>query len=299
MQQTGFEEELRVACEAARRPGALIRSSYGASLEVSEKGHADLVTEVDREAEAMIREVLDRSFPEDSILGEEGGGQSGCPGRCWTIDPLDGTAGFIFHAGEDIPSVMLSLLIAGVPHVSAIYFPMTDELFHAVKGGGAYRNGERLEELPEALPVTQCWVALNHYGDCTYESEPFATLRTTLRKPGGARMVTCPTPHSGLAVKVATHSHALSAVVHDNHPGSVKQDIWDIAPAQLIVEEAGGCVLTLRGAAYDYASPEPFVIAASETLAREIAALSGTAGRDPREDGQPQSEAPYYAVEPL
>ena len=123
----------------------------------------DVVTEYDRRSEDYIVAELRRHFPDDPIVGEEGGAyaiqnpQSTIANREWQVDPLDGTTNF--SHGFSIFSVSIGLLIDGVPTVGVVYSPATDELYAAARGLGATWNGKpirvsRIDALQRALLIT-------------------------------------------------------------------------------------------------------------------------------------------------
>lgn len=99
----------------------------------------DPVTEFDRAAEDQIVEALRRDRPDDAIVGEEGAADPGTSGLEWHIDPIDGTANFLY----DLPSWSTSVAVvdANGPLAGAVYAPVTDELFSASRGCGATLNG--------------------------------------------------------------------------------------------------------------------------------------------------------------
>ena len=100
----------------------------------------DPVTEFDRAAEALIVDTLRLARPDDSIVGEEGAEHAGTSGLEWHIDPIDGTANFVY----DLPAWCTSVAVVDElgPLAGAVYVPVTDELFCAARGAGATRNGE-------------------------------------------------------------------------------------------------------------------------------------------------------------
>ena len=153
------EAVLELALQLAREAGAIQSRRYETEFEVDSKSMAnDLVTEVDRACEALIAERLRAERPGDSLLTEEGSGweREGAAWR-WVIDPLDGTTNF----AHGYPRFCVSI---GVEHrgerrVAAVYDPLLDELYHAVRGGGAWLGERRLsvssqEDLGHALVAT-------------------------------------------------------------------------------------------------------------------------------------------------
>lgn len=147
----------------ARGAGAIIMRHFAAPIPISARKstRSDVVTAADTEAEAFIvRELLAR-FPDHHIVGEEGGGQ-GAPAATapyhWFVDPVDGTVNF----AAKLPHFCTSIALATPdrqPLLGVIYDPTRDELFSAVRGGGAHLNGQPLrvttiEELADAVVST-------------------------------------------------------------------------------------------------------------------------------------------------
>lgn len=267
-------EQLLLAARAALSAGSIIASGYGKLHYITEKGVGDLVSQVDTEAERLILNIIMKEDVGSNILSEESfhDQNENSPSR-WIIDPLDGTASFLLKAGADKPSVLIAHQLNGVTDISVVFLPVTQEWFYAVKGKGAFKGkGERLIASCPA-PLKETWVDMNHFGDSSLESEMFTKLRIALRSKAGARLVTSQVPHSAIAMRILDGSSGLSAVIHDNNAKKVKQAVWDVAAPQLIVEEAGGVVLNLKGEPYDIFKPEPFVIASSNELAQQIVQL--------------------------
>jgi myo-inositol-1(or 4)-monophosphatase len=266
--------DIRIALKAATQAGRIIAKGYGRVRSVKEKGVGDLVSDIDRNADEAIFAVLKKHRPEDAVCSEEISPlRASSKGRMWIVDPLDGTAGYIFKAGPQFSCVMIALRERETTVLSVVHNPMTDEWFYAVRGKGAWKNGKhlRIRSVPE---LARAWVDMNHYGDATQESRAFAELRKKLRTKGGAALVTSWLPHSLSACRIAegTGPHA---VVHDNNQKKVKQGPWDIAAQQLILEEAGGVFRTLKGKLVNPFKAEPFIVAASDSLAQQIRKRAG------------------------
>src|SRR5215471_19792 len=120
---------LEAAAAAARKAGQILLSYWRNLPEgsVTEKGRNDLVSRADKESEAVIVAALLDSFPEDGILGEEGGRQDARSGREWIIDPLDGTSNFV--AGFPFWCISIaarqgSEIVAGV-----VWDPLREEIY--------------------------------------------------------------------------------------------------------------------------------------------------------------------------
>ena len=126
-----------VAKEAAVSTGRILFEQYWNENQTgSLKADRTLVTEADKAADLMIREIIQKSFPEDGILSEEGSTTLPETDNVWIIDPLDGTVNF--SRGLNYWGVSIARLKDGFPHSAAIYFPLADELFSASLGEGAF-----------------------------------------------------------------------------------------------------------------------------------------------------------------
>jgi myo-inositol-1(or 4)-monophosphatase len=132
---------LDVAVAAAREAGEIISAAMDRPKNISYKGEVDLVTETDKKSEAAILARLRREFASHAIIAEEGGASG--PGASaeyqWHVDPLDGTTNFAH--GYPVFAVSLGLLQHGEPLIAAIYNPVNRDLFTAIRGQGAHRNG--------------------------------------------------------------------------------------------------------------------------------------------------------------
>jgi myo-inositol-1(or 4)-monophosphatase len=143
MTDRDLDLRLLTARAVAREAGKLAYDYFTrrAQLEVERKGMQDLVSVADRAVEDLIRARLRGAFPDDDLLGEEGGGEEPRPGGgLWVIDPIDGTANFL--RGMPYWSVALAYVIEHRVEIGVTYDPVHDELFSARRGGGAQRNHE-------------------------------------------------------------------------------------------------------------------------------------------------------------
>ena len=145
----GGRKALDIALEAARNAGALIRARFYTDKEVSYKGPSNLVTDVDIATEALLRENFALEFPSIGFLGEESGGDSSEVGLRWIVDPVDGTRNYALG----VPHFAVSLaLVSGTEILLGVtYDPMRDEMFYAVKGYGAFLNGNPISVTKQTL----------------------------------------------------------------------------------------------------------------------------------------------------
>jgi myo-inositol-1(or 4)-monophosphatase len=141
MTEPDLDLRLLTARTVAREAGKLALDYFRrrAQLEVELKGMQDVVSVADRAVEDLIRARLSGAWPEDDLLGEEGGGAEPRPGAVlWVIDPIDGTANFL--RGMPYWSVALACVIDDRVEIGVTYDPVHDELFWARRGGGAHRD---------------------------------------------------------------------------------------------------------------------------------------------------------------
>ena len=136
-----FAAELAVAIRGAGAAAELVRARGGAH-QVREKARADLVTSVDEAAERAIAGIIRARFPDDRIVGEELSSARVHAGRRWYVDPIDGTTNFVHRH----PFVCVSIGFADDAGVAAavVHAPLLGEVYRAVRGHGAWLNGERL-----------------------------------------------------------------------------------------------------------------------------------------------------------
>lgn len=149
-----------VAINAASKAGEWIKTRLGTVKQLNTKSAvSDLVTEVDKGAESMIRKLIFTHFPDHAILGEEGvapGPEASAQALekyaeeeyLWIVDPVDGTTNFVH--GFPFFSVSIALAHKGEVIVGVIYDPSRDEMFVAEKGKGAYVHGKRMQVSGEA-----------------------------------------------------------------------------------------------------------------------------------------------------
>lgn len=148
---------LELAVSIAREAGAMLLAKRPARPEVlaTKSSPTDVVTELDRAAEELIRARLRHARPYDAILGEEGGETPG-RGVRWVVDPIDGTVNFLYGLPAWAVSIAAEVdgeVVAGVVHNVPL-----GELYTAVKGGGAWLGGERLR-CNTGVPLAQALVA--------------------------------------------------------------------------------------------------------------------------------------------
>jgi myo-inositol-1(or 4)-monophosphatase len=224
--------------ETVRAAGALTLAMFGSPVKQWIKGKNSPVCEADIEADRLLRQRLMRATPDYGWLSEESADDSArlAARRVWVVDPIDGTRGFI--AGHPDWAISAALVEDGRPVVAALFAPAIDELFVAVKGEGATRNGRSLR--------TSAGAQL----DGARIAGPQRRLERLAAIVPGIRPVA--KIHS-LALRIA---RVASGEVDVALAGPNSRD-WDLAAADLLVHEAGGALTSLEGRPPIYNRPDP------------------------------------------
>lgn len=238
-----------VAINTASKAGEWIKSKLGdfANLDLKQSLH-DLVTEVDKGSEAMIRKLILTHFPTHVILGEEGvapGADASVKALSevldaeyvWIVDPLDGTTNFVH--GFPFFCVSIALAHKGQVIVGVIYDPLRDELFVAERGKGAYVRGKRTQVSEDTL-LRNSLVASGLPADRT------TSLPINL---AGIQSLTPKVRNIRIVGSAALH---LAYVATGRLSGfwEIGLNAWDIAAGSLLVEESGGRVTDTLGRPY-------------------------------------------------
>ena len=139
-----LNEYLEYAIMLAKGAGDILMEYFrGNHLDIRTKlNNSDVVTAADKASEKYIISSIHDRFPDHGIMAEESGEENSERVWRWVIDPLDGTTNF--SQGLPVFCVSIALEYEGNPVVGVIYAPYLGELFHAIKGGGAFLNGRRI-----------------------------------------------------------------------------------------------------------------------------------------------------------
>ena len=236
---------IRVAIEAAREAGKILRNVLGKvkQIEIKQNQQFNLVTEADKAAEAKIIDIIRSHYPRHEILGEESGAHSTGSNVRWIIDPLDGTTNFTH--GLPIFSVSIGVERDGEVIAGVVYDPMSDELFHAEKGAGAFLNQRPIRvsataDIEHAMLVTGFPYNIRENPDgCHERFITFLMKAQAIRRLGSAAL-----------------DCAYVAAGRLDGFWEVALQPWDKAAGLLLITEAGGKVTNFRGGAHDlYALP--------------------------------------------
>uniref|UniRef100_B8DJI0 Inositol-1-monophosphatase n=1 Tax=Nitratidesulfovibrio vulgaris (strain DSM 19637 / Miyazaki F) TaxID=883 RepID=B8DJI0_NITV9 len=219
--------------------GALVMDHWRKPRNIRLKGRIDLVTETDLAVEAFLKNRLKDVVPGATFMAEESATSRTPQGTCWIIDPIDGTTNF----AHSLPFVATSVGLwhDGQVVLGIVNAPVLGECFWAVRGGGAFRNGETLH-VSDREPLEQAVVATGFPYTISEDVDTvLARLRKALVTTRGVRR--CGAAAIDLAFVAAGRFDAF-------YEADLKP--WDTAAGWLLVEEAGGRVTGFDGAPYDF-----------------------------------------------
>lgn len=264
MSEAGPSQHDRARFARLARLAADIATSVGDAIAIGDtaivtrkRGRANFATAADHAAERTILERLAAHDPAIPILTEESPRKDlGRAERLWVADPIDGTLNF--SRGLPFYCVLIGYVEEGRVRAAAVYAPRTSEAFVASEGGGATRNGMRIEVSSVAKPSDAFAVASLGFAETAKPGSRFAILNATcarLRVIGSA----------GLEIAYVAMGR-LDLFVHS------ALSPWDIAAASLVAREAGAAVLSLK-TGRDAAWNERQVVIANPTLARATMTL--------------------------
>jgi histidinol-phosphatase len=219
---TDLKTMLEVASEAAMLGGKRTLAYFNAGVTVETKADASPVTIADRESELAIRARIRASYPEHSILGEEGGFETGNPDFKWIIDPLDGTKTFV--RGVPLYGVLVGLEIEGEVRVGAMYLPAMNEMIAAATGLGCHWNG-RPARVSKTSTLEQSTIL--------YTSSPSARAR-------GSAFDLLVNQANVVRGWGDCYGYALVATGRADVMLDARMNPWDCAPLVPILEESGG-----------------------------------------------------------
>ncbi|PKO58987.1 MAG: inositol monophosphatase [Betaproteobacteria bacterium HGW-Betaproteobacteria-19] len=227
---------LNIAVKAARRAATVINraSTQLELLTVESKSPNDFVTEVDRAAEKAIIDVLRDAYPGHGILAEESGESGADSEFVWIIDPLDGTTNFI----HGFPQYAVSIAVTknGVLEHGVIFDPISNELYTASRGGGAYLNDRRLR-VSRRLRLAESLIGTGFpFRQFDNIDAYLAMFREVAQKTAGIR-------------RPGAASLDLAYVAAGRLDGFWEMGLapWDMAAGVLMIQEAGGLVSDLAG----------------------------------------------------
>lgn len=229
--------DLELALELAARADAITAERFGAlDLRVDTKPDLTPVTDADVDVETALRAVLAAERPGDAVLGEEHGGASSLSGRQWVIDPIDGTKNFV--RGVPVWASLIALLDDGMPIVGVVSAPALGRRWWAADGLGAYRrvgDGE-----PRRLSVSAV-------ADLDSASLSFSSLSGWADRGIRDRFLGLTDAVWRIRGYGDFFSYCLVAEGAVDIAAEPEVKLWDLAPLDILVREAGGQFSALDG----------------------------------------------------
>lgn len=247
MQMQEKQRILAAMCAAEREAAELMLHAHSVLAECK-SGHRDVVTEYDRRVQELLLERLSAACPGARFFCEENDRHDDLHAEhLFIIDPIDGTMNFVRRMNHSCISVAYQH--EGVPEAAAIFNPYVEELFTALRGGGAFLNGQPLRA--ESGPLSETIVCC---GTAPYREDlTAATFRLMekahrasldIRRQGSAALDLC----SVAAGRAGAYFE-------------MSLSLWDYAAGALIVEEAGGICTQLDGTVLPFDGSKPSVLA--------------------------------------
>jgi len=234
MNDVGLEARAALAADLAREAGALALRYFHRELDYTAESKGvqqDWVSVADHAVEALCRSRIAGAFPDDAILGEEGGGS--LTDRTWLIDPIDGTLNFVH--GVRYWCVSIGYVARGERKIGAVYDPPHDELFFASAGDGATLNGKPMRV---STCATLDRALIMHGYVQRHDLEDNLRLRRKLIESGAE------VKDNGAGALMLAHVAAgrFDAYLEPH------MNPWDAGAGLLLVDEAGGRTLPYPGA---------------------------------------------------
>lgn len=230
------ETYLKFAKEIAYGAGKIMLKYFNEDNKSYYKEDETIVTKADNEINSYLIRKVKEKFPNHSVDGEEE--QFGKSNYVWVCDPIDGTAMYARHIPVAVFS--LALVVDGFPQIGVIYDPFTDNLYHAIKGKGAYQNNQKIQvnnlKLNDKRNLSH--IDMNFKSKYQiYDIVKKISKKTNLTDIGSiARACTC--------VATGDFTFAIfTGTIHKN---------CDVAAAKVIIEESGGMVTDLFGSSQRY-----------------------------------------------
>lgn len=246
-----MKPDLSFLIDLSKEAGAILKDGYGKKHDLEYKGLIDLVTEVDKKSEKLIVERILASFPDHSIIAEEGGLTEGLKEHNWYIDPVDGTSNYA--KGLPLFCVSIAYAFEGKMQLAAVYDPLRDECFTGERGKGASLNRDPIHVTDEHRLIHCMLVTGFPYemDQADNNLDHFVSLSHTV--------------HSIRRLGSAVLDQVYVAAGRLDGYWEVGLYPWDIAAGTLIVEEAGGKVTNMKGE-HDYMKPPYDVVMANPGL---------------------------------
>jgi inositol-phosphate phosphatase/L-galactose 1-phosphate phosphatase/histidinol-phosphatase len=247
---------LRLAEQLADAAGAAVRPYFRTPLAVDDKPDASPVTAADRAAEAAMRALIERHFPEHGILGEEFGALRPEAEFVWVLDPIDGTKSFI--SGVPLFGTLIALAERGRPILGIIDQPIARERWIGARGRPTTLNGAAIRTRPCPALATATLFATSPDMFADADASAFARLKAAVKL---------------VRFGADCYAYGLLAAGFIDLVAEACLKPYDFCPMVPIVEGAGGIVTDWRGAPLDLAGDGRVLVAGDRTAHEAARAL--------------------------
>jgi myo-inositol-1(or 4)-monophosphatase len=222
--------ELEVAFEAAAEAGRHSLGSFHGDRSISFKAGREIVTNVDRDCEEIIKGILLDAFPAHGFWGEESGREPDNSDYTWIVDPIDGTTNYA--RGIKLYGISIALAREKQVILGVVHNPILGEFFYAERGGGAY-----LKDGSAAPGSIQVSATHELGGSLIYLSRNLAAKLRRITAAGAKARI------------LASTAYEICQVAAGRTDGCYKsaRNCWGFSAACLLVEEAGGRVTDFSG----------------------------------------------------
>lgn len=230
-----MNKDLQQIINIVRQAGDIMLNADRTSIQIDSKtGSANFVTEYDKKVESFLKSELLTAIPDAVFVGEEGEEKNySLEGKCFIVDPIDGTTNFIkdYH----MSCISVGLLEDGIPSLAVIYNPYLDEMYYAKKGEGAFCNGAPIHVSSQPLSNGIVLFGTSPYNVELNEKSfkmafDYFKKALDIRRSGSAALDLC-------AIASGRAELYFELILSP----------WDYAAGALIVTEAGGVVTTIEG----------------------------------------------------
>jgi myo-inositol-1(or 4)-monophosphatase len=224
----------QILIKALNKAGKVQQEHFKQALLIEEKESiSSVVTKVDKMCDRLIVNILQAKYPDHNVIAEESGLIDNGSKYTWVIDPLDGTSNYA--AGIAWFGVLIALFENGTPVLAGAYRPMTDEMYIAEAGKGAYVNGKKLAVSAEELNNSLFAFSTDYTYDSAFLEQGLNHYRFLIQNARNVR---------------STNSLIDFLLVAEGKFGGAMNlftKIWDIAAPWLLIKESGGELISLMG----------------------------------------------------
>jgi len=247
-----FEDILDTAIYASTKAGEALVTKAGPPQKIGEKSPRDVVTEADKICETIIIDNIQKTYPDHQIIAEEAGHTGSKKSKIqWYVDPLDGTLNYLH--GIPFSAISIGVYEENIPLVGVVNDPWRKELFHSVRGAGAYLNQKSIKS-SEKSEIKRTLIGTELRPPPIGETTRFTKIVFKLL------------PEALVIRSYGAATLALAYVAAGRLDAYFNIGLWpwDLAGGIALISEAGGMISDLRNKSLDLYSRECLVAGNSD-----------------------------------